>query len=307
MAEYGRFFDAQLDEFGDPDREYSSDEWSEYFKQFITDGYFGDITQLATTEDTGMDIEISAGFAWLQGRMYKNDDVLSKTVPTADATNPRIDRVVIRVDTALDARSILIFIKEGTPAVSPSAPALERDLSGSGIYELSIAQIAVAAGATSIVNANITDERGDITVCGQVNSLIQVDTSGFQAQYDAFELGLLGDWNTFFNSTQSDWTTWFGDVQTNWAAWFSSAQNDIYEALSVTRSSKDSEGIFTTIEYEREDSTLFKDSILSGGTSPEYTTLTERFYASNGITVLVTNVYTLSYDGDGDFTTKVLN
>lgn len=81
----------------------------------------------------------------------------------------------------------------------------------------------------------------------------------------------------------------------------------IYELdqFNVYRSNKDSEGIFTQVDYKRYDDTLFVRSVLSGGTSPEYTTRTATYYAEDGTTVVSTKVYTISYDVDGDITSEV--
>ena len=77
-------------------------------------------------------------------------------------------------------------------------------------------------------------------------------------------------------------------------------------ALSSIRSSKDTEGIFTTVTYKRKtDGTIFAKSVLSGGTTPRYTTRTLTFYNFDGITVRATKIFTLSYDADGDLISEV--
>jgi hypothetical protein len=68
---------------------------------------------------------------------------------------------------------------------------------------------------------------------------------------------------------------------------------------------KDANGVFTTVEYKRADNTLAIKSVLSGGTSPKYTTRTLTYYASNGTTVEKTVTRTLSYDADGVLTSEV--
>lgn len=75
-----------------------------------------------------------------------------------------------------------------------------------------------------------------------------------------------------------------------------------HASYKVARSNKDAEGIFTTVEYRRKsDDTLAARSVLSGGTSPEYTTRTVTFYAADGTTVARTDVFTISYDADGEW------
>ncbi len=74
-----------------------------------------------------------------------------------------------------------------------------------------------------------------------------------------------------------------------------------YEGYSVECSSKDAKGIYTTVEYNDASGNLRKRSVLSGGTSPAYTTRTVTFYAPDGITQTGQRIYAIAYDGDGDF------
>lgn len=67
--------------------------------------------------------------------------------------------------------------------------------------------------------------------------------------------------------------------------------------MSTYRSDKDASGVFVTIDRRRIDGTLFKRSVLSGGTSPTYTTRTVTYYAADGATVAATHVYNLGYSG----------
>lgn len=75
--------------------------------------------------------------------------------------------------------------------------------------------------------------------------------------------------------------------------------------LSTFRDSKDAFGVWQEIIYKRKDSTAYKISILSGGAAPNYTTRTETYYEADGVTVLRTNVYTLTFSS-GDLVSEVL-
>lgn len=68
-------------------------------------------------------------------------------------------------------------------------------------------------------------------------------------------------------------------------------------AQAASRSGKDANGIYTTVQYRRADGTLIRSSVLSGGTSPAYTTRTETLFDTDGTTVLQTLVFSLSYTG----------
>lgn len=72
----------------------------------------------------------------------------------------------------------------------------------------------------------------------------------------------------------------------------------------VDQSSLDSNGIYTVVNYKRQDGTLYMKSTLSGGTSPNYTTDTWKFYDETGTTVIATKTWTFTYDTDGKIISK---
>lgn len=76
--------------------------------------------------------------------------------------------------------------------------------------------------------------------------------------------------------------------------------------LSVTRTNEDANGLFTTISHYRADATLYKQSTLSGGTSPEYTTRTVQYYEEDGTTVKSTQVYSLTYNANSVMISETL-
>lgn len=156
MAQRSRFFD---DNAGD--RIYSADAWAQVFAALMRDGVVASLgAELAVTEDAppSMNVSVATGSAFVQGRYFEVFGSAEElTLAAADATNPRIDRIVVRVDTA--GRQAILAILAGAPAAAPVAPALTQ--TPGGTWELPLARVAVAAGAASVVNANITDERGE--------------------------------------------------------------------------------------------------------------------------------------------------
>jgi hypothetical protein len=83
------------------------------------------------------------------------------------------------------------------------------------------------------------------------------------------------------------------------------AAGESYEGYSVECSNKDASGIFTTIEFRDVFGNLRKRSVLSGGTSPAYTTRTVTFFAADGVTQTGQRIYTITYDSDGDFLSEI--
>lgn len=125
-----------------------------------------------------MSVQVASGWGALVGNFttnmgvyqFYNDAATTLSVTTANPTNPRIDRVVVTVNDAYytgATNNVTFQVIAGTPAVSPSAPATPT-------MSISLATIAVAAGATSITNANITDTRTNITTNLPVGDLTEV-------------------------------------------------------------------------------------------------------------------------------------
>ena len=72
-------------------------------------------------------------------------------------------------------------------------------------------------------------------------------------------------------------------------------QQIVFDQLSIYNWNKDVNNIFTLVQYKRRDGSLYKDIVLSGGTSPLYTTRTERLIDLDGVTVLELAVYAIIY------------
>jgi lysophospholipase L1-like esterase len=140
------------------DRKYNADQMSEYFEGIINEGVCQHIGGgLAVTAGTGLTVSVATGKAFIGQKWIKNDAALTLTITTA-ADQARIDAVVLRRNTT--NRVCEIAVKTGTPSASPSAPAMTRT---STTYEMALAYVNVAAGATSVT---VTDKRADTTVCG---------------------------------------------------------------------------------------------------------------------------------------------
>ncbi|MBH0159889.1 hypothetical protein [Fictibacillus sp. 26RED30] len=153
MAEIYRFFDSVT---GDT-RTYNASDYADYFNKFVPDGLHVENGKLAVTADgTTMKTTVATGTYFIKGRMYTNTANLQLTHDTAEASLDRIDRIVLRCDTTAANRFIKLFIKKGTPASSPVAPALIND---SFITEIAIAQVRIVAGRTFITQAEVTDQR----------------------------------------------------------------------------------------------------------------------------------------------------
>jgi hypothetical protein len=134
----------------------SETQYSQLFRNLGEGPVAGKLLELEPYADsTGMNVKVKAGQALVRGHYYDSTGTETIVIPAADATNPRIDRVVLRLDPT--ANTILLHLLQGTPAASPSAPALTQ--TDGAIYDLPLAQVYVAANETIIAPGNVTDER----------------------------------------------------------------------------------------------------------------------------------------------------
>lgn len=206
----------------DGDRKYDADDIGNYFLKLISDGVFATpATAMQVTAVSGMVVSVAAGWGFIKCKYINNTAAAQFTLAAADVVLNRIDRVVIRLDK--DNRTMSLAIKQGTAASTPTAPALTRQ--SSGIWELSLAQIYVGAGVTSITQANITDERANTSLCGYVTGLInQIDTTNLFAQYNnAF-------W-TWFNNVQESVTS--TTIITRYSNTYTTPSNDEVSTIAI--------------------------------------------------------------------------
>ena len=157
------------------DRVYRAEDFASFFGDVITSGVsVATENPLAVTSAGGLAVSLGVGKAWIKGHLYENTATMSFSV-AAGATQPRIDRLVLRMDTA--ERKIGAVLVRGTPAATPAAPALLRN---ADYYDLGLAEITVPASAISISQSNIRDTRPDDNVCGVVRCLVEkLDITAF--------------------------------------------------------------------------------------------------------------------------------
>lgn len=106
-------------------------------------------------DSTGMRVKVRSGQAMVRGHYYQSTAEEIVLIAASDPSNPRIDVIALELDPT--ANSILLKAITGTPASSPSAPALTQ--TDGGIYQIKLAHVAVGTGVTTISAGNVTDMR----------------------------------------------------------------------------------------------------------------------------------------------------
>ena len=148
-----------------------------------TSGVYAKDSNYAVSVTGARQITVAPGLAWINYDDFKGVSACSReavnlTVPDADSTLPRIDRVVLQFDTA--ANLTAVKLKPGTPAAAPEPPAI---LQNHNQYELGLCTVSVPAGSSVVTAADITDTRADEDVCGVMrDSVTGIPTAQLQAQ-----------------------------------------------------------------------------------------------------------------------------
>ena len=148
-----------------------------------TSGVYAKDSNFAVSITGTRQITIAPGLAWINYDDFKGVSVCSRedtvlTVPDADNTLNRVDRVVLQFDTSSNLTTIRL--KTGTPAVAAQPPDI---LQNHNQYELGLCTISVPAGSAAVTSADITDTRTDEDVCGVMrDGVTGIPTAQLQAQ-----------------------------------------------------------------------------------------------------------------------------
>ena len=131
-------------------------------------GVFSSAEDFPVTAAGGLKVTVGAGRGWVHPSRFTGYSITKReadtlTMPLADPSLPRIDRIVMRYDAGARAASLQVL--QGTTSSTPMAPAISRT---ELIYDLCLAEITRPAGSTSISTGQITDTRLDEALCGIV-------------------------------------------------------------------------------------------------------------------------------------------
>lgn len=158
------------------------------YRDILTEGVVGvnDLKVSQRGAGANLSVDVAAGVAWVAGddaaatqplyRCY-NDGTVNLAIATADATNPRIDRVVAEVrDSAFAgvSQDWRLRVVTGTPAGSPSAPALPPNA-------ITLATVSVPAADTTISDSQITDGRSYVYPNASFDEACRVHRITFQS------------------------------------------------------------------------------------------------------------------------------
>lgn len=135
-------------------------------------GVFALDTNCQVSIVSNMTIKVAKGKGWLAhgvdyGVVFWMEEDVLLTVPVGDVASPRWDYVCVGWETTEVKNNPTIYIKSGSPAVTPAEPTLENSANK---IEICLAKIYVPSGTTNLraTGVTLTDTRADKAYCGLV-------------------------------------------------------------------------------------------------------------------------------------------
>lgn len=210
----------------------------------------------------------------------------------------------------------------------------QEDLDADGtVYQLEFARFiktttAITEFESRIVPLNV----------GDVWETLNQTYNNYKTEFDTYFEGK----NVEIETLITDLTNWITnektDLETEWSQYFTSKQTEIDTEVdgklaaldaeiqkvqdgslvtvgefkptvtySTYKTNQDDNGVYTKVTYKRADGSTYKVSELSNANDDgNYTTQTITYYQANGTTVDKTEVYTITYNADGDVESEVL-
>ena len=166
MSEIFFPFDSVKDSTGKGDRVYKSRDWSNYFKNFITNGLIHQNGKIGLNivNIENLQITLGDGGAFIEGKQYllSGEKALQFDV---ESNKFRKDLVVLRLDDRVNARYINLEIIKGEPTVLETDAVAPSIIRNDNIFDLGLYTVLIRPQATAILKADIKDLRGNPDYC----------------------------------------------------------------------------------------------------------------------------------------------
>lgn len=266
-------FDSELVN-GEEDRLYFADDFAEYFRAFISSGTFmKEPTNLQVIANDDMTVTLKPGRMIIDGYRYTNTDDIIIRLDPADGVLSRIDRISATWD--LKEKDIHYTIQKGIFSYDPVAPECRRNAE---YKDYVVADVLIVAGAISISQSDITDQRLNQDICGLAFPFADIDTSTLNAQLQNFYTQVVSDNKLWEEEKENTWSEWFDfmkgqlttdaalnlqkqigiidDLKTNTKDNLVAAVNEFYEEFQENSITLDPQGYYLV---HKDDSALVQD------------------------------------------------
>lgn len=212
------------------DRLYSAEDMNQPYKRLVSNGVFATPSgtpsnDFRAVEASGMTVTVKAGQGIFGDKWFSMASDLAVIVPANSGIEHRLDSIIARVDTRQSVRAGSIVYRTGVAGQNPQPPALDTT---TDVHEYRLANVLVAAGASEITQANITDTRMT-DECGFITALVKtVDTSVLADQWiTAFQ--------EYYDENTGAFAAWVNQQKQAWADLMDQVQSDLSAVNSLAR------------------------------------------------------------------------
>lgn len=212
------------------DRLYSAEDMNQPYKRLVSNGVFatpaGDPSNdFRVVAASGLTVTVKAGQGIFGDKWFSMASDLAVNVPVNSGIENRLDSIIARVDTRQSVRAGAIVYRTGVAGHEPQPPALDTT---TDVHEYRLANVLVAAGASEITQANITDTRMS-DECGFVTSLVKtVDTSVLYDQWAAA-------YQEYYDENTGAFAAWVNQQKQAWSDLMDEVQSDLSAVNSLAR------------------------------------------------------------------------
>lgn len=194
---------------GEWDREYVADDFARYFRSFISSGVFmRTSSNLQVIANGDMTVTLKPGALMVDGYRYDAENDIVIQLDPADGVLNRIDRISGTWSKA--DRDIHFTLQKGVPSYEPLPATLRRTAE---YKDYVFADIYVAAGAISIKQTDITDQRLNTVVCGLATPFAEFDTTTLYQKIEAYYAEMQARTENWTQEEKEKFTTWFDDIK----------------------------------------------------------------------------------------------
>lgn len=136
----------------------NEDQWTYLSRHWQDNGVEADGPQSSdlkvSSQAAPLALIVQPGHAWIDGFHYHLDEIKTVFFAENPESDPRIDRVVLRLDRALN--TVTVTVKSGIASSTPVPPALDTSWE---TPELPLATFTVRAGANTVAPVDVVDTR----------------------------------------------------------------------------------------------------------------------------------------------------
>lgn len=211
----------------DHDRLYDATDISRLFDGLIRDGIFASIGDcMVVKQSNQMNVTVGTGRAWFNHTWSYNDALYPVTIPPSEILMDRIDAIVLEVNSVEAVRANSIKLIKGTPASTPTKPALTNTKE---VHQYPLAYVTVGKEVTSIRQADIENCVGT-SACPFVTGILEVISIE----------QLIPQWkdilNRFVEENTANFNTWMNSEKQDYQAWLTAAKKEIIDWEETSKS-----------------------------------------------------------------------